>query len=304
MTIPLVVHIVYNTPQQNISDAQIASQMEVLNRDFSKTNPNLPQTPAPFAPLAVDTGIRFCLVKVIRKKTDVPLFTMDNAVKFCYSDGSDSVDTSKYMNVWVCNLGDRLLGYGEFPTTKVSRTYGVVVNYTAFGTIGTARSPYNGGRTLTHEIAHCLSIYHVFDEGKNPNLCEKTDHCPDIPSQKAANHGCPFFPKTDDCSLNPPGVMFVNYMDYTDDSCMTMFTKDQSDRMNATLNIAPYNKLGLTGCAPLTQTIDCSTSSVVPNKTELLSKLGAFFTKRNIIIIIVIIALIITLIVLRKKKII
>ena len=295
-TIPLVIHVVYNTDKQNVSDAQIQSQIKVLNQDFSRTNPDAVQTPSAFVGTASNTGIQFCVVKIIRKKTSVTEFNDDNAVKFCHSDGSDSLDVTKYMNVWVCNLGGRLLGYGEFPNTRPSNTYGVVVNYGAFGTTGTARSPYNRGRTLTHEIAHSLNVHHIFEEGVPLTSCSKTDKCYDIPTQSKPNHGCPSFPKTDDCSLNPPGVMFMNFMDYVDDACMNIFTKDQSARMNAVLSIAPYNKLSLTGCAPNKDEITCNSPST--------KRVSSLFTLRNIIIGVVIILLIVGIVIMRKKKII
>lgn len=279
--IPLIVHVVYNTPEQNISDAQIQSQLTVLNQDFARTNPDASQTPSAFAPVAAGTGIQFCLVKTLRVQTSEKLFSDNNRVKFCKTGGSDSIDTTKYMNVWVCPLGEKLLGYAEFPNTKVSNTYGVVINYEAFGTIGTVRAPYDKGRTLTHEMGHCLSTFHIFDES-NTTICKKTDHCPDIPAQSKATSGCPTFPKTDNCSLNPPGIMFMNFMDYTDDVCMNMFSKDQANRMNATLSIAPYNTLGNAGCAPLTTTIDCKDSKVVPGNTQLLD--SGLFTMNNLLI--------------------
>jgi hypothetical protein len=165
------------------------------------------------------------------------------------------------MNIWVCNLGRGLLGYAELPNTNASKTYGVVMNYEAFGNTGTARSPYNKGRTLTHEIAHCLNVRHIFEEGVPATQCSKTDYCLDIPTQKNKNFGCPSFPRTEDCAMNPPGVMFMNFMDYVDDGCMNIFTKDQSARMNATLSIAPYDKLAVTGCAQNTSGV-CKAAEV------------------------------------------
>lgn len=255
-TIPIVVHVVYNTPEQNISEAQIKSQIEVLNQDFSRTNPDKVNTPKAFLPVAADIGIRFCLVKVIRVRTDVTEFNDNDDVKSCSTGGSAALDTTKYMNVWVCPLGDRLLGYAEFPNTAVSPTYGVVVNYACFGKGGTTRGPYNLGRTLTHEISHCLGVYHVFSEA-GANSCAKTDHCADIPSQNSPTMGCPVFPKLDDCSMNSPGIMFMNYMDYSNDACMNIFTKDQAKRMNAVLNIAPYKNLGNADCRPLVLDYNC-----------------------------------------------
>lgn len=254
-TIPLVIHVLYNSNRENISDDQINSQIEILNQDFSRTNPDATNTPAPFKTVAVDTGIRFCVVKVIRKKTNVASFSSNNDVKFSENGGSDAADTSKYLNVWVCNLTETignnqpLLGYGEFPSITLSDTYGVVINNEAFGTGGITRAPYNKGRTLTHEISHCLSVYHIFDE--STTVCTKTDKAYDIPTQGLPNYGCPSFPKTDKCSLNYPGVMFMNYMDYTDDGCMNCFTKDQALRMNSTLESGPYSNLATTGCNKL-----------------------------------------------------
>jgi hypothetical protein len=255
MIIPLAVHIVYNKQVQNISDAQIKSQIDTLNQDYSRTNPDAANTPSAFLDVAVDTGIQFCLAKVIRTQTNVKEFT-DNAVKSCSTGGSDALDTTKYMNIWVCRLGSGLLGYAEFPNTEVSKTYGVVMNYEAFGNMGTARSPYNKGRTLTHEISHCLNVRHVFEEGVPETQCSKTDYCLDIPTQKEKNFGCPKFPHTEDCAINAPGVMFMNYMDYVDDACMNIFTKDQAARMNATLSIAPYDKLAVAACAPTQNTTE------------------------------------------------
>lgn len=262
-TIPIVIHVVYNTPDQNISEAQIKSQVETLNQDFSRTNPDKNRTPSQFLPAAADTGIRFCLVKVIRTSTNVTEFNDNDDVKSCSTGGSAALDTTKYMNVWVCPLGDRLLGYAEFPNTAISPTYGVVVNYSCFGSVGPVRKPYNLGRTLTHEISHCLGIYHIFSEN-HTNSCAKTDHCYDIPSQSTPTSGCPPFPRTDDCSIQSPGVMFMNYMDYTNDACMNIFTKDQAKRMNAVLNIAPYKNLGSSDCKALTEKYDCS-GFVIPN---------------------------------------
>lgn len=260
-TIPLVIHIVYNTPEQNISESQIQSQITTLNQDFSRANADKSKTPAAFLPAAADTGIRFCLVKVIRTRTNTTQFDDNDTVKSCSTGGSAALDTTKYMNVWVCPLGDRLLGYAEFPNTAISPTYGVVVNYTCFGTGGPVRKPYNLGRTLTHEMAHCLGIYHIFSES-NTNSCAKTDHCYDIPSQSSPTSGCPAFPKTDSCTISAPGTMFMNYMDYSNDACMNIFTKDQAKRMNAVLNIAPYKNLGSGDCKGLIENYNCSGDAV------------------------------------------
>jgi hypothetical protein len=306
-TIPLVVHVVYNTAEQNVSDAQIKSQVDILNKDFSRTNSDAVNTPAEFSDVAADTGIQFCLVKVIRKTTDVKEFTdKDNAVKICSKGGSDALDVTKYMNVWVCNLGNGLLGYAEFPNTKASNTYGVAVSYQAFGNKGTARSPYNKGRTLTHELSHCLNVHHVFEEGVSLTECAKTDYCLDIPTQKNKNFGCPTFPRTEDCSINPPGVMFMNFMDYVDDACMNTFTKDQAARMNATLSIAPYDKLATTGCAQNTEVTSAACKSTAVVEEDVISKLSSYFNVTTAVIsaaiIIIMIVVIVVLVEMKKRK--
>lgn len=254
-TIPIVIHVLYNKQRENISDDQINSQIEILNQDFSRTNPDAVNTPSPFKSVASDTGIRFCLVKLIRKKTNVISFSSNNDVKFSEKGGSDAADTSRYLNVWVCNLQETilenqpLLGYGEYPTIALSNTFGVVVNYEVVGTGGVTRDPFNKGRTLTHELAHSLNLFHTFEE--NTSVCAKTDLVYDIPTQSSPTYGCPNFPKTDKCSLNYPGIMFMNYMDYVNDGCMNCFTKEQAQRMNATLESGPYSNLATTGCNKL-----------------------------------------------------
>lgn len=242
--VPLVIHVIYNTPEQNISDAQIQSQINVLNQDFLRANPDAINTPASFANAAANTDIQFCLVSIIRKQTDKISFSSNNDVKFCSTGGNDAMDVNKYFNIWVCNLSE-LLGYGEFPNILPSNTYGAVIGYKAFGTIGTATYPYDKGRTLTHEIAHCLNVHHIFSE--DSSVC-KTDHCIDIPDQSAPTMGCPQYPASDNCTSDSSGKMFMNYMDYVDDACMNLFTNCQSERMQSVLETFPYSSLTRTGC--------------------------------------------------------
>lgn len=281
-TIPLVIHVLYNKDRENISDSQIESQIEILNQDFSRTNPDASSTPDPFKDVAVDTGLRFCVVKLIRQHTNKTHFTSNDDVKFSRRGGSDAVDTSKYFNIWVCTIqeeGNRpLLGYGEFPTISLSKTYGVVVHNEAFGTGGITRSPYNRGRTLTHEIAHCFSVFHIFDE--STSACTNTDKVNDIPTQSQPTYGCPSFPKTDKCSLNYPGLMFMNFMDYTNDSCMNCFTKEQAQRMISTLEVGPYRNLDKTGCTMLE-------GSALPLTPKFLQRKSTWYIGSAIIIFII-----------------
>ncbi len=234
VNIPVVVHVLYNTAAQNISDAQIQSQIAVLNEDFQKLNADKVLVPSVFSNLAANCNISFCLASkdpngnnttgIIRKSTTVSSFGSDDKMKSSTTGGSNAWNTSKYLNIWVCNLGSGLLGYAQFPGGPVA-TDGVVMLYTAFGRTGNVVAPYNKGRTATHEVGHWLNLRHIWGDANCGN-----DLVNDTPTQQAANYGCPTFPKV---SCSNSGDMSMNYMDYVDDACMYMFTNGQSARMNA-----------------------------------------------------------------------
>ncbi|MFC5477764.1 M43 family zinc metalloprotease [Massilia suwonensis] len=240
--IPVVVHVVWNTAAQNISDAQIASQIEVLNRDFRRTNPDVGITPAPFLPLATDARIEFFLADtdpsgaptsgIERRQTSVASFNDNDAVKSTASGGLNAWPAANYLNVWVCQLGGGLLGYAQFPGGP-DATDGVVILHSAFGTTGTAAAPFNLGRTTTHEIGHWLNLNHIW--GDDGTGCSGTDNVADTPNQAGANVGAPSFPHVS-CSNGPNGDMFMNYMDYVDDRAMVMFSAGQVARMQACLD--------------------------------------------------------------------
>lgn len=288
VTIPVVVHLVYNTSTQNIQDAQIQSQIDVLNADFTRTNADAANTPSAFTGVASSPQIQFCFATVDpngnptngieRRQTTVTSFSTNDNVKFFASGGLDAWDVTKYFNIWVCNLGGGLLGYGEFPTGSASNTWGFVAGYTCFGDTLQVNAPYNKGRTATHEIGHCLNLFHIW--GDDGTSCSGSDQCGDTPNQAGENYGCPAFPKTDACQPASPGVMFMNYMDYTDDACMNMFTANQSSRMVAVISNPPYNSLTTsTVCATGPQPTDdagitsilaptgnlCGVTSVIPS---------------------------------------
>jgi hypothetical protein len=237
--IPVVVHVVYNTTQENISDAQIQSQITVLNQDFRKLNADVANTPAAFAGLAGDSQIEFCLASVdpngnatngvLRVPTTATSFGTNNTVKSSTSGGSNAWNASRYLNMWVCDISGSILGYAQFPGGSAS-TDGVVIDYQYFGTIGTATAPFNKGRTATHEVGHWLNLFHIW--GDDGTGCTGSDQVTDTPNAAGSNVGCPAFPRVT-CSNGPNGDMFMNYMDYTDDACMYMFSNGQVSRMRA-----------------------------------------------------------------------
>jgi hypothetical protein len=240
--IPVVVHVVWNTEDQNISDAQIQSQIDALNKDFRKLNPDISQVPDIWKDLTADLRIEFFLATkdpdgnptsgITRTRTTKTSFGTEDDVKFKARGGQDAWPADRYLNIWVCELGDGLLGYAQFPGGPV-KTDGVVILHTGFGTTGTAAAPFDKGRTATHEIGHWLNLKHIWgDDSWLPQKCSGSDEVDDTPNQAVPNYDCPKFPHVT-CDNGPNGDMFVNYMDYVPDGCMCMFTQGQATRVNA-----------------------------------------------------------------------
>ncbi len=244
VTIPVVVHVVWKKASENVSDAQIASQMRVLNRDYAAKNVDRKSVPAVWASLVGDARIRFALATkdpdgkattgVTRTKTTKATFSYAaEAMKFTKHGGHDAWPTDRYLNLWVCSLADSLLGFAQFPGEDNPETDGVVILNTAFGTTGTATAPFHLGRTAVHEVGHWLNLTHIWGESSTAS-CSDGDSVPDTPNQLRENTGKPTFPHLS-CPRSPNGDMFMNYMDYVDDDTMVMFTKQQVDRMRSAL---------------------------------------------------------------------
>lgn len=240
--IPVVVHVVWSTQEQNISDEQVRSQLDALNRDFRMTNPDLGTTPEPFVPLCADARVEFVLAAtgpegnptdgIVRTRATTASWDSDDAVKSAATGGSDAWPADRYLNIWVCALGESLLGYAQFPGGPAD-TDGVVILHSAFGTTGTVREPFDLGRTTTHEVGHWLNLRHIW--GDDGDGCSGDDFVVDTPNCAGANTGRPAFPHVT-CDNGPNGDLFVNYMDYTDDAGMVMFTAGQVTRMQACLD--------------------------------------------------------------------
>lgn len=226
--IPVVVNVLYRTAAENISDAQIASQITVLNQDYGATNTDLSKTPSNFTSvLSGNTNIRFVLSKVVRKQTTKTSWSTNDAMKKSGSGGLSPTTPTTSLNIWVCNLSGGILGYAQFPGGS-SATDGVVIDNNAFGTTGSATAPFNKGRTATHEVGHWLNLRHIWGDATCGN-----DQVSDTPLHNTANYGCPAVGHKSTCS-GTPVEMTMNYMDYTDDACMYMFSAGQKTRMLAT----------------------------------------------------------------------
>ena len=228
MTIPVVVNVLYRTVAENISTAQIQSQIDVLNADFAATNSDYNSTNLYFQSVrSGDTKVRFVLDQVLRKSTSKTSFRTDDAMKKSSKGGIDPTSPATKLNIWVCNMGGGILGYAQFPGGSPA-TDGVVLDDKATGNTGTAAAPYGMGRTATHEVGHWLNLRHIWGDATCGN-----DLVTDTPLHQTSNGGCPAFPKYGSCSTTVP-MMTMNYMDYTYDACMYMFTLGQSTRMAAT----------------------------------------------------------------------
>ncbi|MCK7589363.1 zinc metalloprotease [Subsaxibacter sp. CAU 1640] len=218
ITIPVYVHVIYSTSAQNISDTQINSQITVLNRDFRKNNSDSNQVPSLFSGVATDSEIEFVLAGTFRHANSQSSWGTNDAMKAAYPP----VTPQTHLNIWVCNIGGGILGYAQFPGGP-SSTDGVVISPQYFGTTGYVSAPFDKGRTATHEVGHYLNLRHIWGDGR----CNRDDYVSDTPSSDRPNYGCPSFP-TNHCNSTD---MTMNYMDYTDDACMYMFTEGQKARM-------------------------------------------------------------------------
>jgi hypothetical protein len=247
LTIPVVVHVLYKTTAQNISDAQIFSQIAIMNEDYRRLNPDTGNTPSVFDSIAADMQIEFCLATrdpqgnptngITRTSTTggqlfgffSPIF---EDAKYDSLGGKDAWPADQYLNIWVCEMIPGLLGYAQFPGGDVA-TDGVVISYQSFGDIGTVTAPSTLGRTTTHEVGHWLGLYHIWGDDSD---CTGSDSIPDTPNASAASQSdCQVL--LNSCSNEDvfwgsvdPADMVQNYMDYSHDSCMNMFTLGQKAR--------------------------------------------------------------------------
>ena len=264
VTIPVVFHIMYQNAAQNISQDRIVDQLATLNKDFGRTNSDTTNTPLSFRSISANTNIRFCLAQrdpngdttngIIRIPVTVSGFDplSNDKLKYTAQGGTDAWPRDQYLNIWVCNFSgssSQILGVSQLPGGTAA-TDGCSVLYTTVGgtTYPGTEPGYHLGRTLTHEAGHWLGLYHVW--GDDGGGCSGTDYVADTPNQGGENYFCPTFPKTDNCSVSSPGVLFMNYLDYTDDDCMNMFTTGQSNRMNGFLNGSRSPIKSSNGCMP------------------------------------------------------
>lgn len=274
ITIPVVVHVVWNQSPENISDEQIQSQIEVLNQDFRADNIEVPNIPSVFQPLVADTELEFCLAKVDPDGNPTAgitrTFTQNSvgiggssSIHYTAQGGQDAWDTERYLNIWVAKFAGGVGGIATFPGQGEPAEDGVEIDYRQFGTVN-LEPPYHLGRTCTHEIGHYLNLEHPW--GPSFNDCCEDDFVADTPEACETYFGqCPTHPVV---SCSEPD-MFMNFMFYTDDECMGMFTLGQKARMLATLNSSRSGLLigGICDPSPTGEAVADTQLKVLKNPT-------------------------------------
>ena len=264
-TIPIIFHIFTDgSGSENISAAQVQAQLDQLNIDYAD------QAGSPY-PQSANTEIQFCLAQVDENGTPlaepgINRITTYGDGPFGNSDFENGMkaatqwDPADYFNVWVADLSGGLLGYAQFPSNSglsglttnggSANTDGCVILYSTLGSEANpfpGGSPYNLGRTLTHEAGHWLGLRHIWGDGD----CSASDFCNDTPESDGSNFGCP---NVTNCGSQD---MVENYMDYTNDACMHTFTADQKTRMQTVMSVSPRRStLGQNNVCNLTTVTD------------------------------------------------
>ncbi len=241
LTVPVVFHIVLSNPSL-VTDAQLKAQLDTLNKDYAGTNGDTLHIPPWFKPLFGKANIQFALAvqtpdgepttgieRITTSHGQFDVFTND--VKHTATGGVEAWNTDNYLNVWVCELANGYLGLATFPDDNDSANQGAMIEYRSIP--GGSFTNYNGGKTLSHEIGHYFNLYHVW--GDDNGACTGTDYVDDTPNQGNYTSGCPGNDTVvvDNCSPVAPGILFQDYMDYSYDNCLVMFTVDQVARMQA-----------------------------------------------------------------------
>lgn len=256
LLIPVVFHIVL-IDTSLVTDEQIREQVDVLNRNYAGSNSDSVKIPSWFKVLFGHSTIRFALAKrtpdnqpttgIIRRPTASASFSIsDDAVKAFSTGGDDPWNINNYLNVWLCPLSGGLLGYSTIPAVT-AMVPGVVVDYRSLP--GGSYTQYNAGKTMTHEIGHFFNLYHIW--GDDFGACWGTDYVDDTPNQANYTSGSPTGVVTDACSPTAPGILYENYMDYTDDDAMEMFTVEQVARMEAAAKLFRASLLTSPGATAL-----------------------------------------------------
>lgn len=255
--IPVVFHIVLPDPNV-VTDAQILAQLDTLNRDYAGVNGDSSRIPSYFKSLFGKSGLQFCLAqrtpngeitngidRVVTRQTSFNNTT--DAVKRTSTGGQDIWDGSRYYNIWICVLSNGVVGYGTFPGDGPPDEQGVVIDYRSLP--GGSFSGFNTGKTLTHETGHYFNLYHIW--GDDNGTCAGSDFVDDTPNQSNSTSGCFNGVRFDACTPAGNGIMYQNYMDYSSDQCLVMFTPQQVLRMETAVSVYRLSLLSSDACQPI-----------------------------------------------------
>ena len=250
INIPVVFHVVYRNDEQNITDYQIYDQLAILNRSFNRSNHNLHWVDDEFRHLIADIEIEFCLARtdpngvptsgINRIKTEVEEIGRKRfegnklAIFFADRGGVDLWDPNHYLNIWICEIGGNIAGSATFPNlAPYPEAEGILMDYRYIGSVGSAiqSSPYDGGKTLVHEMGHYFNLFHPWGPGVGG--CDTDDEVEDTPLQEGPYFSCQ---PTSRFSCGSTDIV-TNFMDYAEDACLAMFTAGQKERMLASLQL-------------------------------------------------------------------
>ena len=268
-TIPVVFHIAV-ADQSLVTDAQIMAQLDVLNKTYAGTNTDASGLPSYFKPIFGNSKIQFCLAQrtpnneitdgIDRITTTKTSFShSDDGVKYSISGGTEIWNGDKYFNVWVCALADNLLGYATFPNDGKPDEQGVVIEYRSLP--GGSFINYNAGKTLTHETGHYFNLFHIW--GDDDGACTGTDYIDDTPNQGNFSSGCYSGIKTDSCTPAGNGILYQDYMDYSYDKCLMLFTNLQDARMETALLNYRSSLTVSNGCIPVSVLLDAQLKTIL-----------------------------------------
>ena len=241
-TIPVIVHILYHNSAENIADTQIVKMIDIMNQDFGRSNPDTVNTPLAFQPVASASSFEFCFAR------QDSLGNLSTGIEHIYTDtiqfsspwsmqthGVWPWNTDQYFNIWIGNAA----GFTYSNSTPVSiypsyhANYGLMVSSNYVSKLQLGDTSQYSGREITHALGHCFNLRHLF----SISTCMDEDSVADTPLQLDPTYSCSVFPLFDNCNANAPGVMFMNFMDINQESCMNMFTAGQASRMDASLNL-------------------------------------------------------------------